>query len=89
MFYIAFAGKSFVPAPDVDVGLVHFVPRQKPLIDLPYRLVGKVTRTVFHHRQKFLFNNIKWVSLLCSLWCICLLAGSLIITKALTMCVLE
>ncbi|XP_052775025.1 dimethyladenosine transferase 1, mitochondrial-like [Mya arenaria] len=51
-------GRAFVPPPDVDVGLVHFVPRTAPLINLPYRLVTKVTRTVFHHRQKMIKNNL-------------------------------
>jgi|SRR6218665_864303 len=45
-------GRAFVPAPDVDVGVVHFTPRIEPVIDLPFGLVEKLTRHVFHYRQK-------------------------------------
>ena len=45
-------GKCFVPAPDVDVGVVTFLPRKQPLIRLPFKVVEKVVRHVFHYRQK-------------------------------------
>ncbi|KAK2186119.1 hypothetical protein NP493_214g01019 [Ridgeia piscesae] len=45
-------GTSFVPPPDVDVGIVKFVPLKQPKIALPFRLVEKVVRHVFHFRQK-------------------------------------
>lgn len=45
-------GRAFVPAPDVDVGVVHFVPRKNPLIELPFPLVQKVCRHLFHYRGK-------------------------------------
>ncbi|KAK7101123.1 dimethyladenosine transferase 1, mitochondrial-like [Littorina saxatilis] len=46
-------GRAFVPAPEVDVGVVHLVPRVTPLIQLPFPLVEKVARHVFHYRQKY------------------------------------
>lgn len=52
-------GRAFVPPPDVDVGLVHFVPRVKPKIDLPYKLVVKVNRHLFHYRQKMCKNSLR------------------------------
>ncbi|BES93911.1 rRNA (adenine-N6,N6-)-dimethyltransferase activity [Nesidiocoris tenuis] len=45
-------GKAFVPKPDVDVGVVHFVPLVTPLIELPFELVEKVARCMFSFRQK-------------------------------------
>ncbi|XP_014768661.1 dimethyladenosine transferase 1, mitochondrial [Octopus bimaculoides] len=45
-------GKVFVPAPEVDVGVVSFVPLIEPKIKLPFELVEKVMRHVFHHRNK-------------------------------------
>ncbi|XP_045160524.2 dimethyladenosine transferase 1, mitochondrial-like [Mercenaria mercenaria] len=52
-------GRAFVPAPEVDVGLVHLIPRKKPRIDLPYRLIVKVNRHLFHYRQKMCKNSLK------------------------------
>ncbi|KAL4236358.1 Dimethyladenosine transferase 1 [Mactra antiquata] len=51
-------GKAFVPSPDVDVGVVHFKPRKKPQIDLPYKLITKVNRHLFHYRQKQCKNSL-------------------------------
>lgn len=45
-------GESFIPKPEVDVGVVHFSPLIDPLIKQPFHLVEKVMRNVFHHRQK-------------------------------------
>ena len=55
MFLLAMMipGRAFVPAPEVDVGVVQLVPRVKPLIQLPFPLVEKVARHVFHYRQKY------------------------------------
>lgn len=46
-------GNAFVPKPKVDVGVVHFVPRVEPRIGLPFEVVEKFMRNVFHFRQKF------------------------------------
>ncbi|XP_060572955.1 dimethyladenosine transferase 1, mitochondrial-like isoform X2 [Ruditapes philippinarum] len=51
-------GSAFVPSPEVDVGVVHLVPRKKPRIDLPYRLIKKVNRHLFHYRQKMCKNSL-------------------------------
>lgn len=45
-------GRAFVPKPDVDVGVVHFVPRIEPQIPLDFWLVEKVVRCIFSFRQK-------------------------------------
>uniref|UniRef100_A0A0K8SDC9 rRNA adenine N(6)-methyltransferase n=1 Tax=Lygus hesperus TaxID=30085 RepID=A0A0K8SDC9_LYGHE len=51
-------GKAFVPKPDVDVGVVHFVPLVTPMIDLPFDLVEKVARCLFSYRQKYCIKGI-------------------------------
>lgn len=55
-------GKAFVPKPDVDVSVVHFVPRIDPLIDVPFKYVEKVVRHVFHYRQKLIKHGVRYVS---------------------------
>ncbi|XP_071117321.1 dimethyladenosine transferase 1, mitochondrial-like [Haliotis cracherodii] len=51
-------GKAFTPAPKVDVGVVQFVPLMKPRINLPFKMVEKVCRHVFHYRQKMIKHSI-------------------------------
>ncbi|CAH1989583.1 unnamed protein product [Acanthoscelides obtectus] len=46
-------GKAFVPKPDVDVAVVTLEPLKYPLIDLPFKMVEKVIRTIFNMRQKY------------------------------------
>lgn len=46
-------GRAFVPKPDVDVGIAHFVPLVEPQIPLDFSLVEKVVRCVFSFRQKY------------------------------------
>ncbi|KAG7167985.1 dimethyladenosine transferase 1, mitochondrial-like isoform X1 [Homarus americanus] len=46
-------GRAFVPKPDVDVAIAHFVPRVEPQIPLEFWLVEKVVRCVFSFRQKY------------------------------------
>ncbi|XP_073999413.1 mitochondrial transcription factor B1 [Rhodnius prolixus] len=46
-------GRAFLPKPEVDVGVVHFLPLVNPVIDLPFSLVEKVVRCLFSHRQKY------------------------------------
>ncbi|XP_054706233.1 dimethyladenosine transferase 1, mitochondrial-like [Uloborus diversus] len=52
-------GKAFFPKPEVDVGVVKFVPRIKPLINQPFKLINKVVTTIFNHRQKYCLYGIK------------------------------
>jgi len=52
-------GQSFVPAPDVDVGVVHFVPRQQPRISAPFEVVEKLVRHVFHYRPKMCKHGLR------------------------------
>ncbi|XP_066992256.2 dimethyladenosine transferase 1, mitochondrial [Anabrus simplex] len=47
------SGSAFVPKPDVDVGVVHFVPLINPIIPLPFKLVEKVLLNIFSFRQKY------------------------------------
>ncbi|KAL1128941.1 hypothetical protein AAG570_013475 [Ranatra chinensis] len=51
-------GSVFVPKPDVDVGVVHFVPRLVPIIDLPFKIVEKVVRSLFCYRQKYILKSV-------------------------------
>nr|CDJ92765.1 Ribosomal RNA adenine methylase transferase domain containing protein [Haemonchus contortus] len=52
-------GSCFVPQPDIDVGIVRFVPRIQPLISAPFEVVEKLCRQVFHYRQKFIIKGLK------------------------------
>ncbi|CAB3407024.1 unnamed protein product [Caenorhabditis bovis] len=53
------ARSSFVPRPLVDVGVVRFEPRKTPLINVPFEVVEKVCRHVFHYRQKHVNKGLK------------------------------
>jgi dimethyladenosine transferase 1 len=46
------SGSAFVPKPDVDVGVVRFIPRKVPLISYPFPVVEKVTRQIYSKKQK-------------------------------------
>lgn len=50
---------AFVPKPEVNVGLVTLTPLTKPYISLPFKLVEKVVTTLFHGKQKYLYNTAK------------------------------
>lgn len=52
-------GSCFVPQPDIDVGVVRFVPRAQPLISAPFEVVEKLCRQVFHYRQKYMIKGLK------------------------------
>ncbi|KAK6054892.1 ribosomal RNA adenine dimethylase family protein [Cooperia oncophora] len=52
-------GSCFVPQPDIDVGVVRFVPRIQPLISSPFELVEKLCRQIFHYRQKYMIKGLK------------------------------
>lgn len=51
-------GRAFVPAPDVDVGVVQFEPRIHPLMDFPFPRVEKFLRHLFHFRPKMCYKGI-------------------------------
>jgi len=59
--HFTIGGRSFVPAPEVDVGIVRFVPLVEPRIQAPFRLVEKVLRHVFQYRQKMCKNGLQYV----------------------------
>lgn len=63
-------GRSFVPSPDVDVGIVRFVPLVEPHIQAPFPLVEKVVRHVFQFRQKMCKNGLQYVTYLVVLSCV-------------------
>lgn len=46
-------GKSFIPTPDVDVGVVTLTPLKEPIIKLDFKLIEKVLRNTFNMRQKY------------------------------------
>ncbi|KAK9502643.1 hypothetical protein O3M35_011375 [Rhynocoris fuscipes] len=54
-------GKVFLPKPEVDVGVVHFIPLVNPVIDLPFKLVEKVVRCLFSHRQKYCDKSLSYL----------------------------
>lgn len=58
-FLFTIPGRAFFPKPEVDVSLVKFTPLIKPLIKQPFSLVEKVTRTLFHCRQKHCHKMIR------------------------------
>lgn len=57
--HFTIGGKSFVPPPDVDVGIVRFVPLAEPRIQAPFRLVEKVVRHVFQFRRKMVKSGLQ------------------------------
>lgn len=52
-------GKAFVPAPDVDVGVVTFEPLITPRTTHPFKLFEKMSRHLFSFRQKWSRSCIK------------------------------
>ncbi|CAG5115833.1 unnamed protein product, partial [Candidula unifasciata] len=52
-------GKAFVPPPEVDVGVVKFVPLKEPRIRQPFPLVEKVSRHLFHLPNKFIIKSVR------------------------------
>jgi len=54
-----FLGSSFIPKPDVDVGVVRLVPKAVPDVSVPFDVFEKVTRTIFLMRQKFCKNPLE------------------------------
>uniref|UniRef100_A0A1I7TKD8 rRNA adenine N(6)-methyltransferase n=1 Tax=Caenorhabditis tropicalis TaxID=1561998 RepID=A0A1I7TKD8_9PELO len=53
------SGSCFVPRPQVDVGVVRFVPRKVPLVNTSFEVLEKVCRQVFHYRQKYMEKGLK------------------------------
>ncbi|MCL4133479.1 UNVERIFIED_CONTAM: hypothetical protein GTU68_000278 [Idotea baltica] len=45
-------GKAFIPKPDVNVCVMHFIPRVTPIINLDFKIVEKVVYAVFSQRRK-------------------------------------
>uniref|UniRef100_A0A914ZCZ0 rRNA adenine N(6)-methyltransferase n=1 Tax=Panagrolaimus superbus TaxID=310955 RepID=A0A914ZCZ0_9BILA len=52
-------GVCFVPKPEIDVGVVKFIPRAEPLIPCDFAVVEKVARQTFTFRQKYVSKCIK------------------------------
>lgn len=52
-------GSAFVPKPDVDVGLVSFVPLAVPRTRHEFKIFEKVTRHIFSFRQKYSIRGIE------------------------------
>uniref|UniRef100_A0A0B7BIC6 rRNA adenine N(6)-methyltransferase n=1 Tax=Arion vulgaris TaxID=1028688 RepID=A0A0B7BIC6_9EUPU len=52
-------GKAFVPPPEVDVGVVKFVPLKEPLIHQPFALVEKVCRHLFNTPNKYFIRGVR------------------------------
>ncbi|CAG2116646.1 unnamed protein product [Medioppia subpectinata] len=51
-------GSSFTPPPAVDVSLVRFTPLIEPRIQLPFNVIEKFVRHLFHHRNKYIRFNV-------------------------------
>lgn len=47
-------GRAFIPKPDVDVAVMTLKPLKEPLVNLPFKMVERVLRTIFNTRQKYL-----------------------------------
>lgn len=54
-------GRDFYPKPKVDVGLMRLVPLRNPLVpqDIPFKVVEKLVRCMFHCRSKKLSVSCK------------------------------
>jgi dimethyladenosine transferase 1 len=53
------AGSAFVPKPDVNVGVVHLVPRTQPVMNAPFAVVEKFMRNIFSFRQKYCIKGVQ------------------------------
>ncbi|XP_004601154.2 dimethyladenosine transferase 1, mitochondrial isoform X1 [Sorex araneus] len=51
-------GRAFVPKPEVDVGVVRFVPLTQPRIQQPFKLVEKVVQHAFQFRRKYCHHGL-------------------------------
>ena len=51
-------GKAFLPKPEVDVGVVTFLPLKHPKTDVPFDVVEKTMRHLFSMRQKYVRRGI-------------------------------
>lgn len=51
-------GRAFIPKPEVDVGLVHFVPLTEPRIQQPFPLVEKLVQSTFQFRRKYCYRGL-------------------------------
>lgn len=49
----------FTPPPKVTSSVVHFVPRDAPLVDVPWRVMEKVVEKAFGQRRKMLRSALK------------------------------
>ncbi|XP_041463162.1 dimethyladenosine transferase 1, mitochondrial-like [Lytechinus variegatus] len=52
-------GTAFVPKPQIDVGVVHLTPLQEPEIKVPFKMVEKLVRCVFHFRRTYCKRGIE------------------------------
>ncbi|XP_065907940.1 dimethyladenosine transferase 1, mitochondrial-like [Dysidea avara] len=53
------SGKSFVPAPKVDVAVVKFTPLVQPIINVHYNTLETVVKAVFQYRRKMMIKGIR------------------------------
>jgi len=49
----------FTPQPKIDAWMMHFVPRQKPLIDAPFDVLEQVVKAVFAMKGKHISKSVK------------------------------
>jgi dimethyladenosine transferase 1, mitochondrial len=47
-----FSGRAFVPAANVNVAVMQLIPLKRPLVDVNYEHLDRVTRAAFHTRNK-------------------------------------
>ncbi|KZC13118.1 PREDICTED: dimethyladenosine transferase 1, mitochondrial [Dufourea novaeangliae] len=52
-------GSAFVPKPDVDVGVVSFIPLANPRTKHEFKIFERVTRHIFSFRQKYSVRGIE------------------------------
>jgi dimethyladenosine transferase 1 len=51
-------GTAFIPPPKVDVAVVKFIPLIEPRINLPFNVIEKFNRHLFHYRNKFIRKSV-------------------------------
>lgn len=56
-----FSGRAFVPAANINVAVMQLVPLKRPLVDVSYDLLDKVTRAAFHTRNKKMETTMAYV----------------------------
>ncbi|MDH5749520.1 MAG: 16S rRNA (adenine(1518)-N(6)/adenine(1519)-N(6))-dimethyltransferase, partial [Rhodospirillales bacterium] len=55
--------RAFTPPPKVESSVVNLIPREKPVLDVPFKALEDVTAAAFGQRRKMLRSSLKSLNL--------------------------